>query len=181
MTEQEMKQEGIELLKSFEGCSSKVKGKNVICTPEDIEDNITVYPYQCIAGEWTIGWGCVIKEGEYVHGLDVQECHELFLTKVLHFALGLEKIEYTLNQNQFDALLCLAFNIGMGSKKNKSGLLGSSIVKEIEENGADNIELLREKWLAWSKITKEINGEKVKVVVDSLLKRRVKEFELFIS
>lgn len=87
---------GIELIKSFEGCR--------------------LTAYKCPAGVWTIGYGHTsgVKEGQRIS----QEQADLYL------ALDLEKYEgyveaanLQLNQNQFDALVSFAYNCGYGNLK----------------------------------------------------------------
>ena len=70
----------------------------------------------------------------------------------------------TLSQNQIDALISTAFNIGEG------GLLGSTLFKNIC-NGVTDKDTIYSNFLAWSKC----NGK----TWEGLLKRRKAEYNLF--
>jgi lysozyme len=89
-------QKGINLIKQFEGCSFK--------------------PYKCAAGKWTIGYGHVLLKDE-PHVKITQEYATLLLQHdLIKFEQGLNKlIKVTLTQNQFDAIISLVFNIGLGN------------------------------------------------------------------
>lgn len=73
-----------------------------------------------------------------------------------------------LNQNQFDALISLAYNIGI------KGLKGSSVYRNIK---ACNYRATADSFLAWNK--GRINGKLT--VLKGLTKRRAKERELFLA
>ncbi len=72
--------QNLSLIKKFEGCSSKEKDKNVLLTKNDIDKNITVYPYLCSAKHKTIGFGIKINDNEFENGISVLEC-EILLKK----------------------------------------------------------------------------------------------------
>lgn len=170
------------LIKKHEACSSKIQGKNVILTQEDIACNITVYPYQCPANKWTIGWGCVVqnKQGEYEehykNGISVKECEELLLKRVSEFVLQIDELSLNLNTNEFNGVLSLVFNIGFGAF-NKSGLLQE--IKKHKLENANNKEIIKTKWLSYNKARKSRNEPLV--VFNGLTKRRQEEVDLFLS
>lgn len=90
-------------------------------------------------------------------------------SKALILTQSLDKFNIQLNQNQYDALLSLAYNIGM------AGLLGSTLFRIIKLNPLDpNI---TKAFCMWCKGT--INGKKV--TLPGLLQRRQKEAELYFS
>lgn len=114
---------GIELLKKFEGCSLKA--------------------YQDIKGVWTIGYGHTgtdIKSGLVI---DQKNADDLFLADIGKFEIIVQDLAFDppLKQNQFDALVCLAYNIG------KEAFLNSSLLKLIKENA--DIESIKKDWLEW--------------------------------
>lgn len=143
---------GIQLVKGFEGCELK--------------------PYKDQAGLWTVGIGHLIREGEVRREITESEALELFKTDVEIFEKGvtdaLVKGGMPATQNQFDALVSLAFNIGLHNVRN------STLLKRIGEGdylGA------ADQFLRWNKIT--VNGRKV--ASNGLTRRREAERALFLS
>ncbi len=144
---------GIALIKSFEGlCLTAAK---------------------CQAGVWMIGYS---HTGTY-NGKAV--CEGMTITKSAAETLpasdltGFESavnscVTVALNQNQFDALVSLAFNIG------KSTLKSSTLLKKLN---AGDYAAAAEQFLVWNKIT--ING--VKQESAGLTRRRKAERELFLT
>jgi len=103
-------------------------------------------PYVCPGGELTIGYGCT----KWFDGDDVQMSHRLEgedqARALLH--LQLKPFEETVrgaltreaNQNQFDGMLCLAFNIG------PSAFLGSSVLSSFNEGRMEDAAANFGKW-----------------------------------
>ncbi len=92
-TNMKISQAGLDLIKSFEGCSLKA--------------------YRCPAGVLTIGYGCTVgvKEGQTI----TQAEADSMLTKELsRFEDAVNRLGVTLNQNQFDALVSFCYNLGTG-------------------------------------------------------------------
>lgn len=85
---------GLELLKEREGFS-KVS-------------------YKCSAGKDTIGWGHVIKPTDNIkQPITAAQAEELLKSDIEWAEEAVNKnVKVTLTQNQFDALVCLVFNIG---------------------------------------------------------------------
>lgn len=141
---------GIELIKKHEGLRLKA--------------------YLCPAKVWTIGYGATfyengdkVKEGERI---SMERAEQLLTFHVGLFAKQVEKaIKVPINQNQFDALVSFAFNVGMGAFR------GSTLLKMI--NVAPNVSGIREQFLRWNK-----GGGKVLV---GLTKRREQESKLYFS
>jgi GH24 family phage-related lysozyme (muramidase) len=112
--------DGIKLIQSFEGCARK--------RPDGSYD---AYPDPATGGDpWTIGWGSTgpdIKRGVV---WTQQQCDDRFAAHVGEFA---KKVEAAVGgaattQHQFDAMVSLAYNIGMGNfsastllRKHKAG------------------------------------------------------------
>jgi lysozyme len=88
-------QEGVNLIKHFEGCRLEA--------------------YKCPAGVWTIGYGHTanVKEGDSID----QEAAEAFLIEDLEsFEQAVTRlVEVPLTQQQFDALVSWTFNLGVGN------------------------------------------------------------------
>jgi lysozyme len=87
--------EGLELLKRFEGFSP--------C------------PYICPAGKATIGYGHVIRLGEIFPQIITEQQAEILLLQDVSMAeQGVERaLAVRIEQARFDALACLAYNIGV--------------------------------------------------------------------
>ena len=132
---------GLNLIKSFEGCK--------------------LTAYKCLPTEkyYTIGYGHYgsdVKAGmkiteEQAEELLVQDC-EKAIKNVNSFMS-----KYNFNQNQFDALVSFAFNIGS--------------INQLTANGTRTLEQISSKIPAYNK-----SGGRV---ITGLVKRRTKEKELF--
>jgi lysozyme len=118
---------------------------------------------------WTIGYGHLIKPSEN---------HLINATLTKEQALALKKqdvgiaeaairgqVSAPLNQNQFDALVSLIYNIGSGQ------FSGSTVKRRI--NSYDTKENITEAWQRWNKD----DGK----VVQGLINRRKAETDLFNS
>jgi lysozyme len=94
------------------------------------------------AGVWTIGYGHTkgVKEGDVI---TQARAEQIYFEDLDFFAPEVEKlIKRPVNQNQFDALVCLAFNIGTGPK----GLGGSELLKRFNLN---DVEGAAEQFARW--------------------------------
>lgn len=137
-------------------------------------------PYKDMVGVWTIGYGnTYYPNGKRVKQTDKPitkaEAVELkmaivnrdFAAKVnLIFANEIEKGR--LSQNQFDALVCLAYNIGTNA------LQGSSVTRLIKQN---RMTAAADAFLLWNK--GKVNG--VRKVIKGLVNRREAERALFLT
>lgn len=125
-------------------------------------------------GVWTIGYGSTqyenfakVKKGDKV---SMQRAEEIFKYFADRFAKQVnDLIKKPLTQNQFNAIVSLAYNIGIGAFSNSTAL------KKINVNPNDpTIKLAIE---AWNKGT--VNGKKV--VINGLKNRREKESKLYFT
>lgn len=119
-------------------------------------------------GRWTIGYGHTLTARE---GAEVseQDAEALLLYDLIAVAHAVNESIYTpLNQNQFDALCCFAFNIGVENFRR------SSVLRRINEGqmlqAACGMEL-------WRKA--DFEGERI--VIDALVRRRAAEKTLFLT
>lgn len=133
-------QNGIDLIKKFEGCRLKA--------------------YKCAAGVWTIGYGHTngVKSANVI----TQEKAEELLKKDLEkFEKNVMKYnsKYGWNQNEFDALVSFAFNLGS--------------IDKLTANGTRSRATIADKMLAYN----NANGK----ILDGLTKRRQAERELFLT
>ena len=136
---------GINLIKEFEG--------------------LKLEAYKCPAGIWTIGYGHTGKN--VFKGLKInQEEAEKFLINDLeiHSNYINKLIKIPINQNQFDALISLEYNIGYNAFKN------STLLKFLNEKKYNKAAEEFDKWVYSNK--RKLNG---------LIKRRKKEKELFLK
>lgn len=142
---------GLNLIKKFEGFYSK--------------------PYLCPANVPTIGYGNTFYEDGTKVTLQDNPITEERANELLEFIANKNfgrfvniTVKAPLNQNQFDALVSFAYNLGNGS------LQQSTLLKKLNDNdyiGAS------EEFLKWNK-----SGGKV---LSGLTKRRSAEQELFLS
>jgi lysozyme len=135
---------GLKLIAKFEGCVLSV--------------------YKDAAGLDTIGIGHLIKPGEtFASPFTVEEAENLLRKDAADAESAVTRsVTALLNQNQIDACISLAFNIGGG------GFARSSLVKAINEQRFDDCPKL---FLLWNKA-----GGKV---LDGLTSRRAAEAALF--
>lgn len=132
---------GLELIKSFEGCHLEA--------------------YKCPSGKWTIGYGHT--NGVYQGMKITQSQADSFLREDCNkFEKNVNKFasKYNWTQNEFDALVCFAFNIGSINK-----LTGTPSGTRTKQQIADAIRLYN----------KDSTGK----VLAGLVRRRQAEYELF--
>lgn len=136
-------QVGINLIKKFEGCVLRV--------------------YKDAIGLDTIGIGHLIKKGESFTVLTQKEAEDLLHKDLQIFIDGLNKlIKVTLTQNQFNAIVSLSFNIGLGNIKK------STLLKKVNLNDMSGA---AEQFKVWNKA-----GGKT---LPGLIRRRTAEYNLF--
>ena len=134
-------------------------------------EGFSAKPYLCSAKIPTIGFGSTYySDNKRVTMLDKEitrvQAFEMFKTIADRFASVVSKLVTSpLNQNQFNALVSLAYNIGTGN------FASSTILKKVNKNHNDiTIVLEFKKWNKANK--KEIAG---------LTKRRIYEANIYFS
>jgi len=138
----------VELIKRFEGYRSKAA--------------------QLPDGRWTIGYGHTLtaREGAQV---SEQDAEALLLYDLIAVAFAVNEQTYTpLTQNQFDALCCFAFNVGLENFKR------SSVLRRINEGSMLQAACAMEMW-------RKADFEGERIVVDALVRRRSAEKTLFLT
>ena len=146
-------QKGIELVKRYEGFISKT--------------------YLCPAGYKTIGFGHRTDEMTTITEPEAENLLRRDLNKFASkISYSLEQDKITVNQNQFDALCSFAFNLGF------SALVFSTLWKKLKQGDFDGAS---DEFLKWVYITKNVNGERVKIRLKGLETRRNAERDLFLS
>lgn len=143
---------GIELLKEFEG--------------------LRLNAYKCSAGVATIGYGSTyypdksnVKMGDVLR--DKLEAEVLLINTLVDYDIYVSKYTKSvkLTQYQFDALVCFAFNVGLGN------LSKSTLLKMVLANPNDP--KITPEFAKWNKA-----GGKV---LQGLVKRRAKEAQLYFT
>ncbi len=101
MANRKIGQAGLALIKQFEGCR--------------------LIAYQCSAGVWTIGYGHTagVHKGMKITQAQADEYLKKDVAKFEKYINNPSYVPFTdkLNQNQFDALVSFAFNLGQGNVK----------------------------------------------------------------
>lgn len=140
----EIGKRGLALIQAFE----EFRAKAYLPTPDDV---------------WTIGWGHTegVKEGDTCTLADADrwlraDCHNA--ERAVNW-----RVRVALTQNEFDALVSLAFNIG------GDAFARSTLLKRLNEGEKA---AAAEQFLVWNK-------QKGKVL-NGLVRRRAKERELFL-
>lgn len=133
-------QNGINLIKQFEGCR--------------------LTAYKCAAGVWTIGYGHIagVKAGQKITQVQAESFLKDDLVKFEQKVMKYNS-KYHWNQNQFDALVSFAFNIGS--------------IDQLTANGTRGIKTISQKMLQYNKAAGK--------VLDGLTKRRKAEQALFLK
>lgn len=142
---------GIDMIKSFEGFVGK--------------------PYKCPAGIPTIGYGATFyPDGKKVAMTDAVITEGQATDLLAHMLISFEKYvdSYcvdTITQNQFDALVSFAYNLGPANLKS------STLLKKVNTNPAD--ESIRLEFMKWVKA----GGKTLK----GLVRRREAEANLYFT
>ncbi len=123
-------------------------------------EGLRLAAYQCAAGVWTIGYGHTagVKSTDVITEAQAESYLKTDLAK---FETKVEKYndKYNLNQNEFDALVSFAFNIGS--------------IDQLTANGTRTRATIAEKILCYNKAGGKEN--------EGLKKRRQAEQELFLT
>lgn len=139
-------QQGIDLIKHFEGFSPTV--------------------YMCPAGLPTIGYGHLLKEGESYISITEDEAEELLRhdVQVAEKAV-LRLINVPLTDGQFDALVSFTFNLGSGS------LQSSTLRRVVNRRDHREVPTQLKRWV-WSG-GKKLKGLKLRRDAESILYKNI--------
>jgi lysozyme len=138
----------IELIKTFEGYRQKAA--------------------QLPDGRWTIGYGHTLtaRQGAEVSEADAEA---LLMYDLIAVAHAVNEHSYTpLIQNQFDALCCFAFNVGIENFRR------SSVLRRVNEGQLLQAACAMEMW-------RKADFEGERIVIDALVRRRAAEKTLFLT
>jgi lysozyme len=113
-------QEGISLIKKFEGCELEA--------------------YKCAAGVWTIGYGHTkdVKEGDSILKEDAESMLVHELQKYCNDVDIAVKVD--LKQNEFDALVSWTYNLGL------TNLNSSTMLKVLNEGKHNEVPAQMKRW-----------------------------------
>ena len=111
---------GIALIKEFEGLRLKA--------------------YKCPGGVWTIGYGHTagVKPGMTI---TEEQAEQLLKEDLIVFERAVNNQNLSINQNQFDALVSLIYNIGIGNFQK------STLLRKARINANDNS--IMDEFLRW--------------------------------
>jgi lysozyme len=116
----QISEEGISLIKSYEGCRLEA--------------------YQDSVGVWTIGYGHTkdVKEGDKINQ---DEAEYLLQEEMIEYEGYInDMVEVPLDQCQFDALVCWVYNLGPTNLKN------STLLKVLNEGDYDGVPEQIKRW-----------------------------------
>jgi lysozyme len=145
-------QEGLSLIKKFEGC------------PTDEDGNVV--SYRCAANVATIGFGSTKYKGEPVEDgmkITMQEAEDLLIHEMDEYEGYINHmVESDLKQNEFDALVAWVFNLG------PSNLSSSTLLQKLNNKDWDEVPNQIKRW-------NKAGGR----VLEGLVRRREAEALLF--
>ncbi|NJL51166.1 MAG: lysozyme [Hydrococcus sp. SU_1_0] len=135
---------GLSLIKSFEG--------------------LRLAAYQCSAGVWTIGYGHT-KTAKPGKCITLEQANKLLTEDVVGFEQAVRMlVKVPLNQNQFDALVSFAFNVGV------SGFQNSQLLVSLNKG---HYSVAAKQLMRW------VHAGKVRI--PGLVRRRQREYDLFMG
>lgn len=130
---------------------------------------LRLVPYKDEAGKWTIGYGHLLKPGEWWDRITEAQAEDLLRQDLAEAEAAVNQaVKVPINSNQYDALVSFVFNVGVTAFRN------STLLKRL--NDSDYVAAAAE-MLRWNKIT--VDGRKV--VSAGLSMRRSRERELFLA
>lgn len=139
---------GLALIKQFEGFRAQA--------------------YICPAGVLTIGYGSTGKHVKRGQVITEAEATALLIKDAARFERAVHALGLKLTQNQFDALVSLAFNIGTGN------FASSTLVKRLK---AGDMAGAAAQFAVWNKA--RVKG--VLIALPGLTRRRTAEAALFVK
>ena len=127
-------------------------------------EGLRLKAYLCPAGIWTIGYGHTsgVSPNSFI---TIQEADEYLHRDVATIEMQLNKLNLSLRQCQWDAIVSFVFNVGIGNFK------ASTLLAKIRINPDDNS--IIDEFLRWV----YANGK----VMRGLQKRRLAEMKLYFS
>lgn len=119
-------------------------------------------------GRWTIGYGHT-KTARPGAEVSENDAEALLTYDLMELTGAVNELTYTpLTQNQFDALVCFAFNIGLENFRH------STVLRRINEGAMLQAACALEMW-------RKADFEGERIIVDALVRRRAAEKALFLT
>ena len=125
-------------------------------------EGLRLTSYQCSAGVWTIGYG---STRDVVPNMRItrQEAEDRLKRDVAKFEEAVnESVQVRLTQEQFDALVLFAFNVGIGAFRK------STLLRELNKENYDAVPIQLARW-------NKVGGK----VVRGLVNRRAAEIAMW--
>jgi lysozyme len=113
-------QEGISLIKKFEGCELEA--------------------YKCAAGVWTIGYGHTkdVKEG---NSITKEQAESMLVHELQEYCNDVDiAVKVDLKQNEFDSLVSWTYNLG------PTNLNSSTMLRVLNEGKHDEVPAQMKRW-----------------------------------
>ncbi|MEM7255193.1 MAG: lysozyme [Pseudomonadota bacterium] len=127
-------------------------------------EGVRLEAYVGPAGHWLIGYGHAagVTEGQRISAREAEQLLRDDLRSLERDVLAM--VETNLNQGQFSALVCLAYNIGIGNFRR------STVLKKVNAGSWGEA---ADAFAMWNKVNGESNAH--------LTKRRAKERAMFVG
>lgn len=138
-------------------------GIELICSFEGLRLNA----YDDGVGVWTIGYGTTVINGVKVKKGDtctLEQAKKYMASDLKKFEEAVNRVQVPLNQNQFDALVSLTYNIGIGA------FSSSTLLKKLNAGDYKGAAAQFDVWV-------KAGGERMQ----GLVNRRAKEKVLFLA
>lgn len=133
-------------------------------------EGLRLATYLCEAGVPTIGYGHTGRDVRDRMTITEPDAEMLLCQDLARFERGVDAMLPGLHQHRFDAVVSLAFNIGLGN------ITGSTLVRKVK---AGDYKGAAEQFDVWRMVTIHIGGKPVKTISPGLVKRRAAERAMF--
>jgi len=130
-------------------------------------EGLRLSSYECQAGVWTVGYGTTGPDIGPDTKITKQEAEILFASDLMQFESGVRDfLKVTVNQNQFDALVSFAYNVGLSAFRN------STLLRLLNDRA--DTQIVAAEFLRWIYAGNKKASEGLKI-------RREKEKQLFLT
>lgn len=124
-------------------------------------EGLSLKPYLCPAGKWTIGYGHTKGVSATTPPITANQAEEMLAEQIQQFADGVRPlVKVPVTQDQFDALVSYAYNRGLGAFQRSTVLahLNSGDYQRAAEAFFDDNERYRQK--KWGGLIRRRNDER---------------------
>ena len=127
-------------------------------------EKLRLKKYLDSGGNWTVGWGHKIRQGEKLDEITEEQAEKIFMEDIKELENNINKlIKVNLSQLMYDAIGSLVFNIGIGNFKT------STILKLLNEGRFLQASKEFTRWVYCNK-----------VILEGLIRRRTEELILYL-